>query len=273
MQLKQYWTWIFSGFCLLALALPLGAEESPYEKEIYEWDGDDGRFLVLVPPSRLRAALLGADGESPETLGVPMDRWDVFVEELTHSQKSGKNRCSVSSASSDLYGFADPRDPWKAPEPGSRTALGPIQGQPTVVVGDVEAEFSSWNFFGSVTTLIFLRIEEILKDETASLSIGDLVTVALPWGDLEVGPYRLCSHEPEGTLKFELGDTFIVTGSVDEWNDNHILTSDGFYFELIEGVVTYPPRRVSFKADPNLTLSRVRIELQGGDSDGVGENP
>ena len=210
---RTCWLWIVGAVFLLSLPLSVKAQENPYEKNIYMWDGVDGRNLVMVPPSRLRNALLSVDGESPETLGVPMDRWELFVDQLAYSQKPGKKQCTVTTGN-DLYGYPHPNKPAARPAPGSRTALGPIQAQPTVIVGNVEAEVASWNFFGSVDVLVFLRIEEILKDESASLTARDLVTILVPWGELEIGPYSLCSHQPEGVFEFELGETFIVTGNV-----------------------------------------------------------
>lgn len=270
MQLKNPWIWIVSA--LLLSPSSVQSQENPYEKNIYMWDGKDGRDLVMVPPSRLRNALLSVDGEAPNTLGVPMDRWELFVEQLAYSQELSRKQCTTSTAT-ELYGYPHPDKPGTIPAPGSRTALGPILSQPTVIVGTVEAEVASWNFFSAVRTLVFFRVTEILKDESASFALGDLVTIQAPWGELEMGPYSLCTYQPEGVLEFELGDTFIVTGNVDEWNDAHIETNDAFYFQLVDGVVTYPPRRVSFKADPNLTLSRVRQELHGGGSSQGGENP
>ena len=272
MLLKSHWIWIVGAafFCLLSTCVQ--AQENPYEKNIYMWDGLDGRNLVMVPPSRLRNALLSVSGEQPETLGVPMKRWSLFVDQLAYSQQLSRKQCSTSTAT-ELYGYPHPDHPGQRPAPGSRTALGPIHSQPTVIVGIVEAEIASWNFFSSVRTLVFFRIEEVLKDTSDSLAVGDLVTILLPWGDLELGPYSLCTYEPEGTLDFKLGDVFIVTGNMDEWNDFHIETNDAFYFKLVDGVVTYPPRRVSFKADPDLTLSRVRQELHGGEASHGDENP
>ncbi len=81
-------------------------------------------------------------------------------------------------------------------------------------------------------------------------------------GELKIGPYSLCSHQPEGVLKFEQGDLFIVTGHVDEWNDHHIATSDGFYFKLIDGVV----RRSDLSTPPRQFQSRSELDLGSGPS-------
>lgn len=253
--------WI-GGLLLLGCSMSAGAQENPYEKNIYEWDGGDGRNVVIVPPSRLRNALSGVNGETPHTLGVMPDQWEFFVRQLTASHRSGRKGCIVSSASGPYGCYVDPSIPGMIPEPGSRTAMGPIRAQPTAIVGIVTAEVPNWHFTGSVVVVVFLQIVEILKDESASLGVGDLVTLLVPWGELKIGPYSLCSHQPEGVLEFEQGDLFIVTGHIDEWNDHHIATSDGFYFKLVDGVVTYPPRHVSFRADPSLTWARVRRELQ-----------
>ncbi len=260
---KNHWSWIVGVVFLLSFLPSLEAQENPYEKNIYMWDGVDGRNLVMVPPSRLKNALLSVNGESSDTLGVPMDRWALFVEQLAYSQKLGKKQCSFSTAT-ELYSYPHPDNPGERPAPGTQTALAPIRSQPTVIVGNVEAEVASWNFFSSVRTLVFFRVEEILKNESASLSLGDLVTILLPWGELEIGPYSLCSYQPEGAFEIELGDEFIVTGNVDQWNEAHIETNDAFYFKLVDGVVTHSPRRANYKADPNLTLDRVRQELHRG---------
>ena len=214
----------------------------------------------MVPPSRLRNALLSVDGESPNTLGIPAKQWSAFIEELDASQRSTRHGCSLST-STNLQGYPDPTRPGAKTVPGSETALDRIHTRPSSIVGRVEAESVSWNFSSMVNTLVFLRIEEVLKDESNTLSEGDLITITLPWGELEVGPYSLCSYEPAGVLDFELGDQFIVAGYVDKWNEGHLETHDGLYFKLVDGVVHYSPRRTVVKTDPNLTLAQIRQEL------------
>ena len=266
MKWIKYGLWISSLLVASAISSGARAEDVPYEKDLYMWDGGDGRTLIVASPLHLEQALFQSSSDSPGETLISTEQLEAFVQALNRAGSGQRTYCSVSPAK-DLYSHTAPGMPAVPDSRPKVTAIDMIRGQPSAVIGVVEGKMVSAGFDGSVTTLVFVRVDEILNDSSHTMAVGDLVTFEQPWGELEIRQATLCTRAPEGVLQVEPGDTVIVSGSMFYWNEKHIETTDSGYFRVDDGVIVHAPRRKDFKGGPPMDLATLRRELERLDSE------
>lgn len=260
--------WHRRGFWVCALLLAAivppqaHANDLPYEKNLYVWDGEDGRILFVASPSQLEQALLQSGSGSTDEALISEEQLSVFARALNRAKEGQRTFCTASPAQ-DSYSHPYPGMPVVPESRPQITAVDMIRGQPTAIVGSVKGTMVSATFEGLVTTLIFVQVSEVLNDNSGTISFGDLVTFEQPWGEFEIRQSRLCTAAPEGVLQIEEGDMVIVSGSMFYWNEKHIETTDSGYFRVDDGLIVYSPRRKEFSNEEALDISTLRRELEG----------
>jgi hypothetical protein len=210
------------GFCLAASALETGEQ---FEKVIHNWRGPSPEPLI-VPASYLTM--------DPEVVPVklPAERMEDFNTILYDLTEGGRDSRCVPSRLAGHY-----RDIMKSIRIKS-TVLGVAQAQDVFFIGTVEGTMIGWDFeYQGPATVVFLRIEEVLKDVTGSLSLGSVVTIDQPFGTLEISGVTFCVGEPDSMIETDPGKRIAVAGTVTPRNDNHVDAADGHMFEVEDGRV------------------------------------
>lgn len=194
--------------------------------------------LRIVPQSRLRDQLMSALPADP----IPDHFMEEYHEAVARKIESDDSRpCYRSPESSGDYSPGDIAA-------NSQTVFDVAQANGTVFVGQIEAITAGWDFrYRSVTSLVYVRVDEVLKSRDGLIQGGDLVTYEQPWGSMEIAGVLFCTSPPPGMLSGQaaIGGRRLVVGAEDLNNPLHIVTNSGFLFP-VEGSMVHPPPRGRF---------------------------
>ena len=224
----------------LAALGPAFADEpaSPYEKVLYRWIGGQETSLGWVPFSRIQ--LFDLDAEPAETLISEEQR--VLLARFVESAKK-RGTCGLPAHHDRTAHHVG----WPL-RPQSVTIDEIVVSFTTAVVGTVEATVAGWDLdLGRTTTLVYLRVNEVLRDETSSIEKGDLITFYRAWGRGEIADTNLCTPPPIGVSQLGIdtvGRSRLVVGTLDAWNSEHLETLEISVLAIEEKNVL-PPRPAS----------------------------
>ena len=225
---------------LLVVASMANAQSSEYEKILnrpcaYEEvlrNFDTTKDPGYVPISLLERYLPSASANQPPP-DDQIPEWVVseFLDYVNARRIKPTGRC-VSRAHSSLECDAP-----------IHSVDGVVSRQSVVILGTVEKLEVVWNTSHQrISTLAYIRVDEVLKDPTGGLSPGMLVTHVRPWGTIDVGGATLCTYPPEGMLTSQAvdGQQVVAAGSLDLRNDAHLVTPADFVFR-VQGDIVVPP--------------------------------
>ena len=225
---------------LLVVASMANAQSSEYQKilnqscayaeSLYLFDASGDPELIPIP--LLEAFLPSAStGNNPPNQSIP--RWAVedFLGSLNLQRENPTARCVVRSHSS-----------LECDAP-IHSVDGVVDRRPIVILGTIEHLEEAWSTSQlRISTLVYVRIDEVLKDPTGTLTPGMLVTHVRPWGSVGIGGVTLCTYPPKGMLASQAikDQQVVIAGSLDLRNEHHFVTPTDFVFR-VEGDLVLPP--------------------------------
>ena len=254
-------------FCSFAPSLlaqtPGGGSEEVYEKSLFyhlaipELDAHmpETGELMVVPISRLRANLT----QEATAASIPSEQLAEVVYHVNQvAERLDRERCSISPSE---WG----RKPLDPNHPRDSDVLDFIAAREIVLFGTIEHLTESWEFaHKAVVTIVFVRIEEVMRDATGSFAAGQLVTFVRPWGEATILGIPLCTNPPtdvSAERSSQVGGQIVLTGDKDLRNPDHLVTHPSRIYPVVEGVVSPPAGAVGY-SDRTVALAEVRERLR-----------
>ena len=245
---------------------PGGEPEEVYEKSLVHpfpasfagflpMDEEEGE-LLMVPVARLEANLTQQATDAP----LPSD---ILTELIAYSNQVAahldRRRCNISPADYNRT-VEDPKNPL------STHLLEFLQAEKIVLQGTIEHITVAWNFhYKTPTAIVFVRIEEVMRDVSESFAVGQLVTYTRQWGEATILGIPHCTNPPHGVeadrAPGQEGDQIILTGTKDLRNPDHLIAHYTRIYPVVEGIVS-PPVGASGFSESTATLDEVRERLR-----------
>ena len=217
-------------------------------------DEEEGE-LLMVPVAQLEASLTRQATAAP----LPSDILEDFIaySNLVAAHLDRK-RCNISPADYNRN-VEDPKNPL------STHLLDLIQVEKIVLQGAIEHITVAWNLhYKTPTSMVFVRIEEVMRDESESFAVGQLVTYTRQWGEATILGIPYCTSPPHGVEAHrapDQGDQIILTGTKDLRNPDHLIAHCTRIYPVVEGIVS-PPNGASGFSEGTATLAEVRERLR-----------
>jgi hypothetical protein len=130
-----------------------------------------------------------------------------------------------------------------------------IASRKVVVLGLIEHLTKVWSTtHRTIYTIVYLRIDEVLRDTSGRLYPGLLVTYTQPWGSIEIGGVTICAYPPRGllTLQPPLGEQMVVAGALDLRNENNLVTAPDKVFRVVDHQILPNPTAFDSCVEPTL---------------------
>lgn len=176
-------------------AMPEEGEHLPYSERIV-WNPSAPQQALFLPQSVLDA--------------VPLEELPVTRVEIREAMKLAEEARRRHGPDHCLHQFHQQ----PAAEAGPTNAVQEsVASSFTVVVGTVLDTVQGWNaWYGEPATLVYVRVEEILRDEQDSLRHGQLLAYLEDSGVVEVEGMEVCSSLPAEADLADPGERVLVTG-------------------------------------------------------------
>jgi hypothetical protein len=111
-----------------------------------------------------------------------------------------------------------------------------LLNNPATFIGTVEKVREGYTYlFERVETLVFVRVEEVFRDQQGWLAPGKVVTYLDESGWIALAHATLCTEKPHGVYVPRAGDRVAVVGTFQRPNDPthlHMLTSYSSVYEV-----------------------------------------
>ena len=226
----------------LLAQIPGGEPVDTYEKAL-RYSLAISEFEARIPETgKLRAVTVGSlqaslASEAAE-VSIPSEQLSDF---MVYASKVMSNRtrmrCNISPAATGLR-------PFSGDKPVKTRVMDFIEARNLVFLGEIERVAPAWSFDrNTAIAIVFLRIEEVLKDEGNDFSAGSLVTYVRPWGEVTILGTPFCTDPPPDAPSDgspHVGQRVLLTGSKDLRNPDHLVTHHSGIFPVVDGVV-FPP--------------------------------
>lgn len=253
---------------LLGAPTALPAEEAIPAKVILRDPRDlvgnnQKRYPSLIPTRLLETPFEQWDAENRNR--APREHFDDFnrrVESVRAEGASGK--CTPGK------GFPEESS---MPKPGERRlSIFKVAGtEKNILLGEIVTTEPAWDPLTlQIYTLVHLKVQKVVRG-LDTIHLGDIVTYRRPWGTVTLHGITLCSYangnstsppRPGKDVPERLRPTFLILGRLVAGNDLYIDTSDFEEFQIVEGLVYYPPGISYYHDNKPENLEELLLQFQ-----------
>lgn len=190
-------------------------------------------------------------------LEIPFEQWDAdsrnrapreYLEDFNRRVEMARTG-GGSGVCTPGKGFPEESS---VPKPGERrSSIFQVAGtEKNILLGEVVATEPVWDPVTlQIFTLVHLKVQKVVRG-IDPIAVGDIVTYRRFWGTVTIRGVTLCSYangnfpsspRPGREVSERLRPTFLILGRFVPGNGTYSNTSDFEEFQVVEGLVHYPP--------------------------------
>lgn len=255
------------GLILVSGSTPLRAEPIPARvilKDSRDYENGQQPRPALIPIRLLETPYdqWSAENRNRASRG-DFEKFHDILEEIRF--QGGSGNCTPGK------GF--PETPTEPKPGGRRLSLLKVAGtSKNILLGEVVATEPAWDPVTlQISTLVHLKIKSVVRGVDA-IDVGDNVTYRRLWGTATVRGITLCSYVTGNSPLIprsgreapeRLRPTFLILGRMIPGNGLYIDTHDFEEFQVVDGLVHYPPGIPFYHDNKAENLEALLLRFQG----------